>query len=54
MGVDFAGEGQVLCKEQDMLCTLLDIGCGSAAPVIEFAAIGIGVAFVITLLMRNN
>jgi hypothetical protein len=37
-----------------MLCRLLDIGCGSAAPVIEFAAIGIGVAFVITLLMRNN
>ena len=36
-----------------MLCRILDIGCGSTAPVIEFAAIGIGVAFVITFLMRN-
>ncbi len=41
-------------REQEMLCRLLDIGCGSMAPLIEFAAIGIGVAFVITLLMRSN
>ena len=36
-----------------MLCRLLEIGCGSAVPMIEFAAIGVGVAFAITFLMRN-
>ena len=38
--------------EQHMLCRLFDIGCGSATPVIEFAAIGIGVAIIITFALR--
>jgi hypothetical protein len=37
-----------------MLCRLLDIGCGSTTPVVEFAVIGAGVAVIITFLMRGS
>jgi hypothetical protein len=38
--------------EQHMLCRLIDIGCGSTTPMIEFAAIAIGVAVIITFALR--
>jgi len=40
--------------EQHMLCRLLDIGCGSTTPIVEFAVIGAAVALVITFLMRGS
>jgi len=40
--------------EQHMLCRLLDIGCGSTTPIVEFAVIGAGVALIITFLMRGS
>jgi hypothetical protein len=38
---------------ETLLCRLIDIGCGSTTPVIEFAVIGAGVALIITFLMRG-
>jgi hypothetical protein len=46
------GGGAVHPMEQRMLCRLFEIGCGSTTPVIEFAAIAIGVAIIITFALR--
>ena len=35
------------------MCELLEVGCGSTMPVMEFAVIGLGVAVVITFFMRT-
>jgi hypothetical protein len=35
------------------MCGLLEVGCGSTTPIVEFAVIGMGVALIITFLMRS-
>ena len=37
-----------------MLCRLIDIGCGSTTPIVQFAVIGAGVALIITLILRGS